>query len=128
MRWGSLLKAVVQKGRHLRQPGRTAFDHRDAGALRAAATHLGRWRLPKRSAELGAGLRRMEDGGGQTLGLHQRLCGAAQTLDRRTHPFDFAQGRLFAWIGNCRRTAKDYEHNPKNSETIICLTMIHLML
>jgi putative transposase len=36
--------------------------------------------------------------------------------------------RTFAWIGNYRRSAKDYEHDPKNSETIIYSSMIHLML
>jgi hypothetical protein len=32
---------------HLRQPGRTALDHRDAGEIRVATVDLGRWRLPK---------------------------------------------------------------------------------
>jgi len=36
--------------------------------------------------------------------------------------------RTFAWIGRSRRHSKDYETNPETSETMILISMIHLML
>ncbi|WP_373324726.1 IS5 family transposase [Reticulibacter mediterranei] len=36
--------------------------------------------------------------------------------------------RTFAWIGRNRRMSKDYEYLPKSSESMVCLTMIRLML
>jgi putative transposase len=36
--------------------------------------------------------------------------------------------RTFAWIGRSRRHSKDYEMNPETSETMILISMIHLML
>jgi len=36
--------------------------------------------------------------------------------------------RSFAWINRSRRHSKDYERNPKTSEALIYLSMIHLML
>ncbi|MHB9148458.1 MAG: IS5-like element ISCaa9 family transposase, partial [Candidatus Amoebophilus sp.] len=36
--------------------------------------------------------------------------------------------RTFAWLSFSRRLAKDYEHNPKSSETHIKIVMIRLML
>ncbi len=36
--------------------------------------------------------------------------------------------RTFAWLGRCRRHSKDYERNPETSETMIYISMIHLML
>lgn len=36
--------------------------------------------------------------------------------------------RTFAWIGRCRRMSKDYEELPENSEAMIQVAMIHLML
>jgi len=36
--------------------------------------------------------------------------------------------RTFGWMIFWRRTAKDWEHDPKTSETVVYLTMIHLML
>lgn len=36
--------------------------------------------------------------------------------------------RTFAWLGFCRRHSKDYEQNPKTSEAMIHISMIHLML
>lgn len=36
--------------------------------------------------------------------------------------------RTFAWIGRSRRHSKDYERNPATSETLILLSMTHLML
>lgn len=36
--------------------------------------------------------------------------------------------RTFGWIGRSRRHSKDYERNPETSETMIKISMIHLML
>jgi len=36
--------------------------------------------------------------------------------------------RTFAWIGRCRRLSKEYERRTDTSETIIKISMIHLML
>jgi putative transposase len=36
--------------------------------------------------------------------------------------------RTFAWLGRSRRHSKDYERNPETSETMIQISMIHLML
>lgn len=36
--------------------------------------------------------------------------------------------RTFAWLGFCRRHSKDYERNPQTSETMIYISMTHLML
>jgi len=36
--------------------------------------------------------------------------------------------RTFAWFGGYRRLSKDYEQLPENSETMIYLAMIRLML
>ena len=36
--------------------------------------------------------------------------------------------RTFAWLGRCRRLSKDYERRTDTSETIIKISMIHLML
>jgi putative transposase len=36
--------------------------------------------------------------------------------------------RTFGWLGNSRRLSKDYEFLPENSEAMIRLSMIHLML
>ena len=35
--------------------------------------------------------------------------------------------RTFGWFERYRRLSKDYEHNPKSSETWIYITMIHRM-
>lgn len=35
--------------------------------------------------------------------------------------------RTFAWLGRYRRLSKDYEANPRNSETWIDIAMIHRM-
>ena len=36
--------------------------------------------------------------------------------------------RTFAWLGNYRRLSKDYEYEPRYSEAMIQLAMIHIML
>jgi putative transposase len=36
--------------------------------------------------------------------------------------------RTFAWLGRYRRLSKDYEENPRNSETWIYVAMIHRMI
>lgn len=36
--------------------------------------------------------------------------------------------RTFAWIGRNRRMSKDYEYLPRSSESMVCLTMIRLMV
>jgi putative transposase len=36
--------------------------------------------------------------------------------------------RTFAWLGRYRRLSKDYEYLPRNSETMIYLAMINLMI
>ncbi len=36
--------------------------------------------------------------------------------------------RTFAWLGRYRRLSKDYEQHPRNSETMIRLAMINLMV
>jgi len=36
--------------------------------------------------------------------------------------------RTFAWLGKYRRLSKDYESDPRSSETMIRLAMINLML
>lgn len=36
--------------------------------------------------------------------------------------------RTFAWISRCRRHSKDYERHPETSETMIYVSMIHLMV
>ena len=36
--------------------------------------------------------------------------------------------RTFGWLGRSRRLSKDYEYHPKTSETMIHISMTHLML
>jgi len=42
--------------------------------------------------------------------------------------FAVALERTFAWLGNYRRLARDYEINPRTSEAWIKIAMIHLMV
>jgi len=43
-------------------------------------------------------------------------------------PFRWIVERTFAWFNNYRGLSKDYEYCPKNSESMIYLAMLHLML
>ena len=42
-------------------------------------------------------------------------------------PMRWIVERTFGWFGRYRRLSKDYEHNPKSSETWIYIAMIHRM-
>jgi putative transposase len=42
-------------------------------------------------------------------------------------PMRWIVERTFGWFGRYRRLSKDYETHPRNSETWICLCMIHRM-
>jgi putative transposase len=43
-------------------------------------------------------------------------------------PWRWIVERTFAWLGNYRRLARDYEINPRTSEAWIKIAMIHLMV
>jgi putative transposase len=43
------------------------------------------------------------------------------------HKWRWIVERTFGWFGRYRRLSKDYEHNPKSSETWIYVAMIHRM-
>jgi putative transposase len=43
-------------------------------------------------------------------------------------PMRWVVERTFAWLGRYRRLSKDYEYETRNSETMIYLAMINLML
>lgn len=43
------------------------------------------------------------------------------------HKWRWIVERTFGWFGRYRRLSKDYEHNPKSSETWIYIAMIHRM-
>ena len=90
------------------------------------------------------------------LGLFPRLCKIWADQGYKTHLVEWAQSvrdwvieiverpkeakgfqvlprrwvveRTFAWLGRCRRLAKDYEGLPQTSEAWIQIAMIHLML
>jgi putative transposase len=66
------------------------------------------------------------------LPRHRKL--TAQVV-KRIHPHRFVilpkrwiVERTFAWLGNFRRLAKDYETKPSHSEAMIYLAASHLML
>ena len=43
-------------------------------------------------------------------------------------PWRWIVERTFAWLGNYRRLARDYEIHPRTSEAWIKIAMIHLMV
>ena len=43
------------------------------------------------------------------------------------HKWRWIVERTFGWFGRYRRLSKDYEHNPRSSETWIYIAMIHRM-
>jgi transposase len=43
-------------------------------------------------------------------------------------PWRWIVERTFAWLGNYRRLARDYEISPRTSEAWIKIAMIHLMV
>jgi putative transposase len=43
-------------------------------------------------------------------------------------PWRWIVERIFAWLGNYCRLARDYEINPRTSEAWIKIAMIHLMV
>lgn len=43
-------------------------------------------------------------------------------------PHRWVVERTFAWLSYYRRMSRDYEFHPKNSEAMIHLAMIHLMI
>ena len=49
-------------------------------------------------------------------------------MDCGADPFDFAQGRLFGWLVKSRRLRLDYEVKTTQSEAMIQLAMLRLML
>lgn len=60
---------------------------------------------------------------GYTLEVVQRLSNGFHILKKR-----WIVERTFAWLSFSRRLSKDYEHNPKSSETHIKIVMIRIML
>jgi putative transposase len=77
------------------------------------------------------------DGGyaGQLIDWVLATCGwVLQTVLRPVHAAGFVVlpkrwivERTFAWLGRYRRLSKDYEANPRSSETWIYIAMIHRM-
>jgi putative transposase len=78
------------------------------------------------------------DGGyqGQLVSWVQSWCAGTLEIIKRS---ETAQGfevlpkrwiveRTFGWLGRARRLSKDYEYYTRSSETMILLTMTHLML
>jgi len=61
--------------------------------------------------------------GGWLLSIVRKGPGRFAVLPRR-----WVVERTFAWLGRFRRLSKDYEEHPFNSETMIRLAMISVML
>ena len=78
------------------------------------------------------------DGGytGQLIGWLHRWCGWVLEIVRRLEtqigfqvlPRRWVVERTFAWLGHPRRLSKDYEELVENSEAMIQIGMIRLML
>lgn len=65
----------------------------------------------------------------QTLGFAIRVVTRRGGVRRfEVLPKRWIVERTFAWIGRYRRHSKDYERNPKTSEAMIHISMIHLMV
>ncbi len=78
------------------------------------------------------------DGGyaGQLVGWLKGWCGWVLEIVRKLEsqvgfqllPRRWVVERTFAWLGHCRRLSKDYEEFIENSEAMIQIGMIRLML
>jgi putative transposase len=78
------------------------------------------------------------DGGyaGQLIGWLKGWCGWVLEIVRKLEsqvgfqllPRRWVVERTFAWLGHCRRLSKDYEEFIENSEAMIQIGMIRLML
>ncbi len=78
------------------------------------------------------------DGGyaGKLIAWVNRYCIYKLEIVKRTDdlkgfkllPHRWVVERTFGWFGRYRRLSKDYEFDPKTSETMIYLAMTHLML
>ena len=85
-----------------------------------------------------AGVRKIYvDGGyaGKLLAWAQDMFGWAVEVVKRSDsgkfvvlPKRWIVERTFAWLANCRRLNRDYEVNPRQSEAMIKLAMVHLLL
>ena len=63
--------------------------------------------------------------GGWVLSIVRKPAGQTGFV---VHPKRWVVERTFAWLGRYRRLSKDYETYPANSEAMIKLAMINLML
>lgn len=93
---------------------------------------------------LTAGIKRLRkiwvDGGYQAGWLHEGVRGLKRThkieMEITDHegkgfqvvPWRWAVERTFSWLLNDRRQSRDYERLPANSEALIQISMIHLLL
>ena len=78
------------------------------------------------------------DGGyaGKLIDWLKRWCGWALEIVHKLEgqvgfqllPRRWVVERTFAWLGHCRRLSKDYEELVENSEAMIQIAMIRLML
>ena len=63
--------------------------------------------------------------GGWVLSIVRKLAGQRGFV---VHPRRWVVERTFAWLNRYRRLSKDYETYPENSEAVIRLAMINLMI